>query len=273
MTTATIDNALGDDFGRVVLWQYDKAYNFLRILDVLSSWFLVSVTQFWNAYLERMVAIDTADAFGLKMWGVILGQDRPNYAVYSTENGEDSHPVPVSDDMYRRILKARFFLMNAPGSIEDYSRAVNMVFPASDGVSRCVRVVEDDVCAMHYEKDSAKWDLLDEESRLVFRTAHIDKYEDGLTDADVRENRILNDAHYDSCRALLVYPAGVRRNVEVEVVAFGFDGQEPQDEEVDLKVGGFCEAGVDPQYFHSTIFMSSDVPDTWPDNSEPKIVT
>ena len=254
MTNATIDNALGDDYGKVVLWQYDKAYNFLRILEVFSSWFLRSVTQFWNAYLERMVAIDTADAFGLQMWGIILGQDRPNYMVSDAA-------VPVSDDMYRRILRARFFLMNAPGSLEDYSRYVNMVFSSPDGMSRCVRIVEDGVCAMYYEIDDTKSDLLGDEERLVFETAQNTK------------SMILKDARYDTCRALLAYPAGVRSNSKAEVIAFGFAGQEPVDGTDDLNVGGFCESETAEGQFHDTIFLASDVPDTWPDNSEPKTST
>ena len=253
MTNATIDNALGDDYGKVVLWQYDKAYNFLRILEVFSSWFLRSVTQFWNVYLERMVAIDTADAFGLQMWGIILGQDRPNYVVSAAtaENPYATRTVPVSDDMYRRILRARFFLMNAPGSLEDYSRYVNMVFSSTDGMSRCIRIVEDGACAMHYEIDNTKSDLLGDEERLVFETAQNTK------------SGILKDARYDTCRALLVYPAGVRSNSKAEVIAFGFAGQEPVKGTDDLNVGGFCESGTAEGQFHDTIFLASDVPDIW----------
>lgn len=126
MTNVTIDNSASDELGKVVLWQYDKAYNLLRILDYLGNWYTCGVEQFWNAYPRNVIGIDTANAFGLSVWGTFLGMPRPTYRV-DVEGGETRHET-VSDRLYGSILKSRFFLMKSTGSVTDIVYYLGVLF-------------------------------------------------------------------------------------------------------------------------------------------------
>lgn len=75
---------------RAILWQYEKAERLKSLIGAQQTFFDSAVTDFWNSYRDDTFNLDTANAFGLRVWGSILGVDRPNYDSYV--------PVTVSSD-------------------------------------------------------------------------------------------------------------------------------------------------------------------------------
>ena len=120
MTNQKIDNSL-KDYGKTVLWQYDKAYRLLSLLKHLQTMFYVSVQRFWDYWESKVLNIDNCDSFGTKLWGFILGVGRPVVA------GDNEYSHEISTTVYRRLLKGAFYLMQAGcdmGSVVGYLEIV-----------------------------------------------------------------------------------------------------------------------------------------------------
>ena len=66
---------------RVILWQYEKAERLKALIQYQQDFFDDAVTDFWDSYRNDTFDLDTADSFGLRVWGIMLGVDRPFYDV------------------------------------------------------------------------------------------------------------------------------------------------------------------------------------------------
>lgn len=130
MPASTIGNInFTPDLSRCYLWQYDKATAMQTLLNGEVNFFNVSVGEFWNDWLTYIFNIDTADTdlspatvgFGLSLWGILLGVQWGTYL----DNGVQT---PISADMYRRMLKARFFCFRSNGSVADINTYLQIVF-------------------------------------------------------------------------------------------------------------------------------------------------
>lgn len=75
MTNPVLNNNIATD--SVILWQYDKAYNLIRLIQAWNEFAKVSCTDFWNYFGNSIFPIDRADTFGLNAWGNMLGIPRP----------------------------------------------------------------------------------------------------------------------------------------------------------------------------------------------------
>ena len=81
-----------------------------------------NIAGFWQGWYDNFFNIDTATEFGLRLWGKILGVAWVNY----TENGVTQ---PVSLDMYRRMVKGKFFAYGCSGTTPEIDRYLQIVFP------------------------------------------------------------------------------------------------------------------------------------------------
>lgn len=105
------------------LWQYDKAEKIKKILDGKNDFIKNNVSNFWENWQKTVFNINTADTFGLKIWGGFLGVERPTY---TNETGET---IVFTDDQYRTIIKGRLLLMMSNGSVHDINAYLNYLFP------------------------------------------------------------------------------------------------------------------------------------------------
>ena len=101
-------SAISEELDRVILWQYDNS-NLVGFVQLLADFLGQSTKQFWEDWQSDVVNVDTANDFGLAVWGKVLGIERP---VISTGT--------VSTELFRKIVKARFELMNSSAAIHDY---------------------------------------------------------------------------------------------------------------------------------------------------------
>lgn len=145
------------------LFQYNNAPILQSLLSAEATFYQQNVGVFFEDWLTDVLNIDTANTFGLEVWGKILGVPRPyqvpeNYHVnrrgqfelYNTESGtfhefwligqdnpaiylDAGHGVDsqsfVDDETYRLFLKGRMFLYNSNGSVYDINRYLSLIFP------------------------------------------------------------------------------------------------------------------------------------------------
>ena len=121
MTNHIIDNS-ANDIKKAVLWQYDKAVRLLSLMKHMHVLYVVAVEQFWKAWIEKILSIDSANSFGLNLWGNLVGA-LPITII--DENGDNRFIKP---SVYKKILKGRFNLLKAPSTFEGILSYLDTVF-------------------------------------------------------------------------------------------------------------------------------------------------
>ena len=203
MTNHEINNSVNLD--DVILWQYQHADNLKALVAAYDDFFDKNVRQFHDDWRDKVFNLEESydeqlNKFALSVWGILLGYSRPQYT------DESGNKAVVSDDFYRRLLKARFRVMRSNSSIPAIVKYLQDVFGGD--------VMMDDTAdmALHYSI----------------------KYPNSLSE---EENAILSQ----DPDSVLVYPAGVKTNEPIEEIVFGFEGQQPQ-AETDPDVGGLDDS-------------------------------
>lgn len=196
MTNHVIDNS-SRDLKKTILWQYDNAYNLIRLFMALNDYYTAAVDRFWTAWRDDVLGIDTCNDFGAAMWGAIIGAKRPIIYGPNENNAMVNRPVDLST--YRNIIKATFFFLNSTSSIADIMRYVEILFtPSWEGAKCGVVVTTNNELDLTYEK-SEFYDEMPYDLKAVYEQ--------------------LGDDY-------LVYPLGIRKNTAVNATIFGFKGQE-----------------------------------------------
>lgn len=121
MTNPILKNKVSTD--TAILWQYDKAYNLINLITNWNKFGTVACEYFWNYFGNKVFSIDDADEYGLTVWGNLLGISRPSIKI-------DDSISNIDDPFYRRILKARFFMMCHSPTVPNYNRYLAILFGA-----------------------------------------------------------------------------------------------------------------------------------------------
>lgn len=127
------------DLMSCILWQYNKAPRIQMLIQKCQDEFDGNVKDFWNNFYTNIFNIDTANTFGLSVWGILLGVDRPTYT-------SDGQTYPYTDDMYRLLLKSRSLLFRMDGSIYQINRYIEYLFPdrpilVRDGLNMSIDII------------------------------------------------------------------------------------------------------------------------------------
>lgn len=197
MTNQIINNSADEQFGRVILWQYDKAVNLCAFIAELKEFFNATTKNIWDG-IETEVNVDEADDFGLSLLGTLIGCPRPN---------------GISDDMYRRLLKAKFMLMMSNFSAYDINLYMKTIF--GDGAISVNDNGALNSSATGYSPMTLGWNIDDSE--------------------------MSDDAKYllDNYPELVFeYPAAVFDGSKLDGKVFAFDGQQAV-EQTDPETGVF----------------------------------
>ena len=138
MKNFVLDNSL-KNLGKVVLWQYDKAYRLLSLLKHMQVLFHVSVERFWQYWLEHVLSIEACGEFGCTLWSQLLGVPRPTIV------DDAGNKRFISAQVFRRLLKGQFFLFKSTPSIENISNYLEILFgvPGEDAISKWVENVSE----------------------------------------------------------------------------------------------------------------------------------
>lgn len=209
MKVAELDNSIENM--DVVLWQYDNAINFVNLVKVWNRLGGKIVTEFWDYFDKSIASVDTASSFGLDVWGRLMGIPRPKVVL---KDGQS--PVEISDDLFRRLLKARFFISMRKPTVPNYEEFLHILFPAEDEAGK----------PRHRGKvhDNGTGDDVTKFVSMSFNgPTAANLYAEGASHA---EEVALVEQHHD---IVYIYPAGIRyagddgKNVRSDVI--GFNGQ------------------------------------------------
>lgn len=135
-----------------LLWQYENATRLKALVQACQDEFDGNSKDFWNNFYTNIFNIDTANTFGLQVWGTFLGLERPTY----TYQGVD---YSYSDEMYRLFLKGQVLKFICDGSIYQLNKYINFVFPnkpiiVNDYLDMTIRLV------FYYTPTAEEWFVL-----------------------------------------------------------------------------------------------------------------
>ena len=119
------------DLERSILWQDDNAENLKALIEYDQAFFDTNVTDFWNDYYTNIFNLDTANDFGLTVWGIILAVNWPSY-----DPGTGS--VSFSSESYRTILKSRLLLNRMRSTIPNINKYMEELFD----IDRRIEVID-----------------------------------------------------------------------------------------------------------------------------------
>lgn len=210
MTNHTIDNS-ARDLGKVVLWQYDKAYNLLLVLDILRLYYDAAIKSFWDRWPVEVLDVRSCTEFGAMVWGSILGIRRPT--IKDTSTGAYR---AINLETYRRLLRASFYGFKANCSHYDILQYMKILFSASDDDSVCgVSLYDHADMSITYEPNE-HYNEMDADQRAIFEQ--------------------LGDEY-------LIYPLGIKQNTAVENFVFGLKGADKDSPVMEFSEGESFEAG------------------------------
>lgn len=110
------------DLSPVKLWQYSDAEKLKGIIANQQAFMDTNVKDFFENLRDNVFNLSNADAFGLSVWGSLLGVPRPSYVV----GGEK---VYFTDEQYRLLLRARIYLLTFDGSARALNEFFHILFP------------------------------------------------------------------------------------------------------------------------------------------------
>lgn len=252
MTNQTIDNSADGEFGKVILWQYDKAENivafvksFLGVHDTLTK-------DLWDR-LQKELNVDTASDFGLALLGMMIGMPRMKQygknAVFSTER-------------YRSIIKAYAKLTGTNYSIKDMNDFLKSVFLyAEDGGDPNYAFVYD--CTNENIPSKYRPDPMELSYGFLYANTPYRQSDDSdeisrlktiqkrLTESGISPELAELVGEYFgflNYKDLGTHPCAVLEGGIYDYPIFGFDGQQAKTSD-DYVVGGFDDSTFIPQEY------------------------
>ncbi len=135
---------------RAILWQYDNATRLKALLNSKKAYYDAEHTQFWTDWMRDVFDLRTANAFGLTVWSIILGQPiifnnvpapgQPAWGVGSFHrnfgrgnfaSGRMSYALSL--ESARVILRLRYYKLIGTVTVPAINRALKDVFFANYG--------------------------------------------------------------------------------------------------------------------------------------------
>lgn len=133
------------DLLRAILWQYDQAERLLSLARAKEAWYSTNLTTFWNDWYRDVFNIDTANEFGLGIWGRILGvpmavELQPTTGPvwgFGTNNRNFEHggfgraatgTEALTPEQKRLVLKLRYFQLTHRPSVPEINRMLARLF-------------------------------------------------------------------------------------------------------------------------------------------------
>ncbi len=131
-----------------LLWQDNDAVNTQALLEAKQRWYQENHCDFWNDWIVNVFDLNTANAFGLKVWSDILDlplfgtvipspSDYPAFGFDSNSNQNfDNSNFAIDGDrtflltleQIRIVLKLRFFQLVTRAAIPETNRFLSTVF-------------------------------------------------------------------------------------------------------------------------------------------------
>lgn len=135
-----------------ILWQYEDAEKLKALAYAKQAWTTENQTNFWLGWYRDVFNVDTANAFGLSIWGRILNvrlgvevepQDKvafgfggfnKNFNAPSNFGVTSSGNQSLTIEQQRLVIKLRYFQLTSRGTVPEINRFMNQLFSSQGGV-------------------------------------------------------------------------------------------------------------------------------------------
>lgn len=131
---------------KALLWEHDGADKLVKLATLKQEWYEKNHSEFWNNWVRDVFNIDTANQFGLAVWGRILDvkmqvTSAPDVgkaafgfgaANRNFENGnfanKISNTIGLTIDQQRLVIRLRYFKLTARGTVPETNRFLKQIF-------------------------------------------------------------------------------------------------------------------------------------------------
>ena len=134
---------------KALLWQHNNAEGLTSLITSKQNWLDENHAKFWNDWFNNVFALDTANAFGLQVWGIILGvpigvgekktiiaapvwgfgEFNKNFNRGNFANADIPGGVLLSVDEARALLKLRYYYLISRPCADRTNEFLKKVFP------------------------------------------------------------------------------------------------------------------------------------------------
>ena len=115
---------------KCLLWQYNNAPALRALILQKQDWYKTHQEDFWNYWYNSVFNLDTADDFGLTVWGEILDFPR------QVKSADGSLHV-LTTEQYRTVLKGQMLKFNMGVTAPEVNKWLSVVFGAQ-GKAYCL---------------------------------------------------------------------------------------------------------------------------------------
>ncbi len=128
MNTLQIDPQI--NLKQCLLWQYNNAPALRALLLQKEAWYKAHQQEFWEYWYNNVFNLETADDFGLQVWGEILDFPRQVRSV-------DGQLHVLTNEQYRAVLKGQMLKFNMGATAPEINKWLQVVF-GSKGKVYCL---------------------------------------------------------------------------------------------------------------------------------------
>lgn len=143
-TIGDFDSSVG--LVRALLWQHDNATALRSLIESKQDWYNTNQAAFWTNWYRDVFNIDTANDFGLAVWGRILnvglglqvdstiGIPHFGFGIYhrNFNNGNfaraTSGEQALSTEQKRLIIRLRYYQLISRGTVVEINEAMARIF-------------------------------------------------------------------------------------------------------------------------------------------------
>lgn len=129
-----------------ILWQYEDADKLKALAYAKQAWTEEYQTNFWNNWYRDVFNIDTANSFGLSIWGRILnislgvevapqnkvafgfGAKHKNFDAPSNFGVDSSRTQALSLEQQRLVIRLRYFQLTSRGTVPEINAFLAEIF-------------------------------------------------------------------------------------------------------------------------------------------------
>lgn len=108
------------DLTKHIFWQYENAPKITSLIQAKQAWINENHVTFWQNWVNNVINIQTANDYGLSIWGILLGVPR-TYIV----SGDS---LSLSTNQFRKVILARLRLLNMRGSVPEINALLAYLF-------------------------------------------------------------------------------------------------------------------------------------------------
>lgn len=131
---------------KALLWEHDGADKLVKLATLKQEWYEKNHSEFWDNWVRDVFNIDTANQFGLAVWGRILdvkmqvtsapdvgkaafgfGTANRNFERGNFAN-KSSNTIGLTVDQQRLVIRLRYFKLTARGTVPETNRFLKHIF-------------------------------------------------------------------------------------------------------------------------------------------------